>query len=54
MTNQMIHYPPEKNHPNHNRHVENNFSTMTKWSFLTSIRMEFLQTRFSNQINPKF
>jgi hypothetical protein len=44
----------QKDHHNHNRHVENIFSTMIKWSFLIAIQMGFLETRFSNQIDPKF
>jgi deoxyadenosine/deoxycytidine kinase len=54
LTNQMALSTSQKDHHNHNRHVENIFSTMIKWSFLIAIQMGFLETRFSNQIDPKF
>jgi hypothetical protein len=49
-----IYATSHKDHLNHNRHVENYFSTMIKWSFLTTIQMGFLETKFSSQIDPKF
>jgi hypothetical protein len=34
-----IYATSHKDHLNHNRHVENYFSTMIKWSFLTTIQI---------------